>query len=163
MYQELLPVLNALEGTAIATAVRQSGWMFPAIETVHVMAIVLVVGTIWIADLRIMGLASTSQSIGRVLTSTLPVTWMSFVVAVLTGGLMFASSAVMYAGNFAFQIKILLLLFAGTNMMLFHWYTRKGLHHWDHVLTPPRLMRAAGGASMVFWAGVITAGRWIGF
>jgi hypothetical protein len=53
--------------------------------------------------------------------------------------------------------------FAGTNMLLFHWYTRQGLHHWDHVSAPPGFMRAAGGASMVFWAGVITAGRWIGF
>lgn len=163
MYQELLPLLHGLEDTAVATAVRQSGWMFPAIETVHVMAIVLVVGTIWIADLRMMGLASTSQKIGKVLTSTLPVTWTAFLVALVTGSVMFASSAVTYAGNLAFQIKILLLLFAGTNMLLFHWYTRQGLHHWDHVSAPPGFMRAAGGASMVFWAGVITAGRWIGF
>ncbi len=127
------------------------------------MAIVLVVGTIWIVDLRIMGLASNRMSVGRILTGTLPATWGSFVLAFLTGVLMFISSAVMYADKPAFQIKMLLLLFAGTNMLLFHWYTRKGLHQWDEVNSPPPFMRLAGAASFVFWTGVIAAGRWIGF
>lgn len=163
MYDALLPLLHGLEATSLATAVRESGWLFPTIETLHVMAIVLVVGTIWIVDLRIMGVASTGLGIGRVLTGTLPATWISFVIAVLTGVLMFISSAVLYAANVAFLLKMLLLLFAGTNMLLFHWYTRKGLHQWDGVATPPVGMRVAGAASMIFWTGVIAAGRWIGF
>ncbi|HEX7874049.1 MAG TPA: DUF6644 family protein [Sphingobium sp.] len=163
MYDALLPIMQGLEATSVATAVRESAWLFPVIETLHVMAIVLVVGTIWIVDLRIMGLASATSSIGRILTSTLPATWGSFGVALATGVLMFISSAVIYADNLAFQLKMLLLLFAGTNMLLFHWYTRKGLHQWDSVQTPPSYMRIAGGASFVFWTGVVVAGRWIGF
>ncbi|MET0366142.1 MAG: hypothetical protein ABW169_15975, partial [Sphingobium sp.] len=111
MYDALLPVMQGLEATSVATAVRESSWMFPAIETLHVMAIVLVVGTIWIVDLRIMGLASTTSSIGRILTGTLPATWGSFAVALATGLLMFVSSAVIYADNLAFLLKMLLLLF----------------------------------------------------
>lgn len=157
------PALQALEATGFATAVRESTWMFPTIETLHVMALVLVVGTIWIVDLRIIGLASRDRSIGDVLTATLPYTWVSFLFAAITGFLMFASSATTYAANTPFRIKIVLLLFAGTNMLMFHWFTRKGLHEWDNVLRPPALMRLTGCASILFWCGVVCAGRWIGF
>lgn len=163
MPDSIMHLLRALEATGFATDVRESGWLFPAIETLHVMAIVLVVGTIWIVDLRIVGVASRERSIGDVLTATLPYTWTSFAIAAISGFLLFASSATTYAINFPFRIKMLLLLFAGTNMLLFHWFTRKGLHQWDGVRAPPTAMRLAGCASIAFWCGVVCAGRWIGF
>ncbi|MFT3906858.1 MAG: hypothetical protein QM718_11180 [Steroidobacteraceae bacterium] len=163
MNPSLFHLFQLIEATRVATAVRNSGWLFPSIETVHVLAIVLVVGTIAIVDLRILGLTSPQRSIGAVAREMLPFTWSSFAIAVITGSLLFMSSATSYAVNWPFRLKILLLLLAGGNMLLFHWQARGALLEAVDPAQTPRSWRVAGAISLLFWVGIVTAGRWIGF
>ena len=98
----------ALEKLPFAVAVRQSGWLFPTIESIHVLAVVLVVGTIAIVDLRLLGLPSREKAVRRLTAEVLPYTWTFFALAVVTGFLLFASSAATYAKAWPFQYKMLL-------------------------------------------------------
>lgn len=158
-----MQLLAALTTTGIATAVRNSNWLFPAIETLHVLAIVLVVGTIAIVDLRLIGVASCQRSIVAVTREVLPYTRASFGVAAISGALLFMSSAPSYVENGPFRIKMLLLLLAGGNMLLFHWHARRQRVPPAPDMRLPLLWRAAGMASLLLWMGVVVAGRWIGF
>ncbi len=162
MTHSFIEYMRQLEVTALAEAIRSSTWLFPTLETLHVLAIVLVVGTIAVVDLRIMGLASRDQDVTRLIREVLPYTWVSFVLAVVSGGLMFISSAVTYATNLPFLTKLLFLLLAGVNMAVFHVRARENLQRVQGTRTPAS-WRLAGTASLVFWAGAIVAGRWIGF
>jgi hypothetical protein len=74
--------LNRLQDTPIAIAIREHEILFPWIESFHVLAIVLVVGTISIVDLRLLGLASRNRAVTILMRETLPCTWAAFVVAV---------------------------------------------------------------------------------
>ncbi|MGH8260879.1 MAG: DUF6644 family protein, partial [Steroidobacteraceae bacterium] len=74
MYNELF---TRLEATSVATAVRESTWMFPTIETLHVLAITLVVGTIMIVDFRLINVASRRRSVSELMNEVLPWTWVA--------------------------------------------------------------------------------------
>ena len=162
-----MPVLQTfcewLQNSAVGSFISASTWAFPTIETVHVFALVVVVGTIAIVDLRLLSVASRNRSVSQLSNDVLPITWTSFGLAAITGGLMFSSKAVEYLANWPFRLKMGLLLLAGLNMLLFHFLTYRSVHHWDDADQAPAAARLAGGLSLVFWIGVVVFGRWIGF
>jgi type III secretory pathway component EscS len=154
--------LTRLQDLPLPTQIRESDWMFPTIETVHVFALVLVVGTIMTVDLRLLGFANKERPFSQVASEMLPWTWAAFAVAALAGMLMFSSKALTYYSNIPFRLKMLCLLLAGINMVMFHWLGTRHLEAWDRG-RPPRAAKLAGGASLLLWTTIVAAGRWIGF
>ena len=150
-----------IETTPLGAAISQSAWMFPTIETVHVIAIALVVGSIAILDLRLLGLSWTRRPVSEIADEILPWTWTAFTVAVLTGSLMFVSAASKYAVNPPFLIKMALMALAGLNMAVFHRVSFPRAALWD--ARPPAAARLAGALSLLFWIGIVACGRLIGF
>src|SRR5690606_40783920 len=108
-------------------------WMFPTIETFHVFALVTVIGTIAIVDLRLIGVASRGHRVSLLAKDTLPWTWGAFSLAAITGGLLFISKASTYTSNPYFLWKMSLLALAGLNMMYFHLTSWRTVDHWDYV------------------------------
>ena len=157
------PFLQWLYETPVATAIRESGNLFPWVESTHVLAITLVVGSISIVDLRLLGLVWKGRAVSRLLGEVLPLTWVAFVVAAITGALLFSSNAVKYSDNHFFQAKMILLVIAFLNMLAFHVITARGMEAWDSSPKVPIGVRAAGGVSLALWIAVIACGRWIGF
>src|ERR1700744_2596669 len=104
--------LTAMQATPWGTAVRESTWLFPTIESVHVLALVLVVGSIMMVDLRLLNLASRNRSVKELTADVLPWTWSAFVLAAITGTLLFSSSAVRYMTIWQFEAKMCMLLLA---------------------------------------------------
>ena len=156
-------LLVALQETAFATAIREGESLFPWIEAFHVLAIVLVVGTISIIDMRLLGLPAHRRGVRRLMKEVLPFTWVAFLVAALTGFLMFASGAVKYWALWEFQSKMLMLLAAGVNMAFFHAITFRDVHLWDELVETPLAAKVAGLSSLCLWIGVVVLGRVIGF
>jgi hypothetical protein len=154
--------LTWLQDLPLPAQIRESDWMFPTIETVHVFALVLVVGSIMTVDLRLLGWANRDRPFSQLAGEMLPWTWSAFVVAATAGALMFTSKAVIYFANIPFRLKMLCLLLAGMNMLWFHWKGTRHLPAWDAATPPPRA-RFAGAASLLLWSGIVAAGRWIGF
>jgi hypothetical protein len=155
--------LHWLEATDIATAVRENEVLFPWIEAVHVLAIVLVIGTISIVDLRLLGVASRDRAVGRLIREVLPYTWGAFLVAALTGSLLFCSNAMTYGHNFFFRGKLVLLVLAGLNMAVFHLFVGRNIGQWSTAAQPPWSAKTTGAVSLGLWISVVAFGRWIGF
>ena len=159
----ILDICTWIEATPLAVAITESTWMFPTIETIHVLALTLVVGSIAMLDLRLLGVSTRNVSVMQLSEETLPWTWGAFVVAAITGSLMFASAATKYYHNIPFRMKMVLLVLAGINMAVFHLGAWRAVHAWNHTLPTPRAARYAAGLSLLFWIGVVVAGRWVGF
>jgi hypothetical protein len=155
--------LLALQDLPVFQAIAESGWMFPALESLHVVAIALVVGSILFVDLRLLGVIWRRDPVVDVTAGLLPVTWAGFGIAVLSGFLMFGSSAVRYSGNPAFLAKLALLALAGINMAVFHRFSFPTVKEWGSVLPTPRGVRLAAALSIGLWAGILVLGRWVGF
>jgi hypothetical protein len=154
--------LTWLQELPFPTDIRESGWLFPTIETVHVFALVLVVGSIMTVDLRLLGLTNRDRPFSHLAAEMLPWTWGSFGIAAIAGLLMFSSKAVIYFGNIPFRLKMICLVLAGLNMAAFHWIGTRNLEAWNHS-KPPTSAKLAGGASLLLWTCIVAAGRWIGF
>ena len=137
-------------------------WWFPFLESIHVLAVGLVVGSILMVDLRLLGVAALSYPASRVARELIPWTWGAVCVAVVTGTGMFMTRASAFVENPAFQIKLVLLLLAGANMALFQFRTFRDVEGWDNAAVTPVAARVAGATSLLLWAGVVLAGRWIG-
>lgn len=152
-----------IENSAIGTAIREGATLFPCIESVHVLMVALVFGSICIVDLRLVGVGSHRRSAVQLIRELLPFTWVGFVGAVITGSLLFSSNAAMYWESSMFRFKMLALLLAGLNMAAFHLGAYKRIGEWDEVLPTPGGARLAGYASIGLWLAVIFLGRWVGF
>lgn len=155
--------LSDLESSGLAQWVNTNGATYPIVESFHVIAIALVFGTILIVDLRMLGLASTNRPFTRVAHDLLHLTWGGFVLAVITGILLFLPNASSIYINVNFQIKMVLLLLAGINMFVFELVTARNSSVWDTSVPPPNAVRIAGLLSVCLWLGVIVFGRLIGF
>jgi hypothetical protein len=163
MLQQLQDFVSYFENSALADNIRENDVLFPLIESVHVVAICLVVGSILAVDLRLLGFASIHRSVSRVANGILPLTWGAFAAALASGSLLFISNATKYLGNGYFVAKILLIGAAGLNMAIFHGISAKDLPRWENEARPPLPARLAGGLSILLWIAVVACGRWIGF
>jgi hypothetical protein len=152
-----------LEHTAMGTAVRESTWLFPTIETVHIFGIILLVGSTSILDLRLMGWAFREDSVSKLARRYLPWAWAGFVIQVVTGFLLFSSEATKMYENPSFQMKMLLIVLAGVNAFVFHTLAYRKVATWDNATVAPLSARCAGCFSILLWFGIVAAGRWIAF
>jgi hypothetical protein len=154
---------KSLESSAVGSFVAGSPWAFPTIECIHVIAIVTVVGSIAVMDLRLLGVASRDSAVTAVSRETLPFTWGAFVIAVITGSLLFVSKASGYAINPWFQLKMAALVLAGLNMAVFHLTAWRSVGAWNADSAVPLGGKIAASLSLFFWICVIFFGRVIGF
>lgn len=155
--------LKGLEDSGLANSLRSSLYYFPFLESIHVMALSVVFGTIVIVDLRVLGLASRQRPFTRMSSELLRLTWGAFAISLLTGALMFTTNARVYAHDTPFQVKMLLLLCAGINMAAFHLTAGKSVARWDTQPAAPGIGRLTAALSIVLWVAIIFTGRAIGF
>jgi hypothetical protein len=147
----------------IGTALRESDNAFPIIESVHVLATTLLVGTIAILDLRMLGLILRTVPVRQLARSVFPYTWSGFVIMFISGFLLFWAEAAKNYSNPAFRIKLVLLLLVGLNPLIFHTTIYRRVHQWEALHLSPWRARAAAIASLTLWAGIIISGRAIAY
>ena len=156
-------ILHALNESGFSTSLRESDWTFSWVETVHVLSLAVIAGTIAVVDFRLLGVAFQRQPVSRLVNQVTPVTWIGFVLMVLSGTLLFVAQPEKNAVNPAFQVKMLLLALAGLNLLGFHRIVFKDFAVWDDRVRPPLRVRLAGGASLLLWSAIIVLGRLIAY
>ena len=160
---DLISLVQQIENSAVGEWMRGSVKAMPTVEAIHVMAIAIVFGTILIVDLRMLGMLDKRRAYSVVCDELLPWTWAAFVVAAITGILMFAANATTYYENIPFRWKMLALVAAGLNMAVFQFFSSGNKAEWEHAPSAPAGGRIAAVLSIGLWTAVIFLGRWIGF
>ena len=149
-------MLEAVEQSALVAALRESDFVYPLVNALHIVGIALLFGAIVALDLRLIGWrrdAGTTDAYARLL---LPVAITGLVLAIPAGLLLFATDARAYAASRLFQAKMLLILLAVGNALWLRASSRHGPR-------PERQMALAGGASIALWLGAIVLGRLVGY
>jgi Family of unknown function (DUF6644) len=160
---DIIAFLKFLEDSGLATRIRDGLWLFPLIESTHVFALAMVFGTIAVIDLRLLGIASTQRPFERMASEIVKWTWAAFALAALTGTLMFITNARVYYHNFYFRTKMLLLVLAGLNVLIFELTAGRTIHRWEKAPTAPPAGKATAALSLAIWISIIVMGRMIGF
>src|SRR6185436_2721407 len=150
--------IGALEASAFGQAMRQSLYLYPAVETIHITGIALLFGSIAVLDLRLLGV-SRDLSVTKLASHVLPWTAAAFLLIVPGGLAMFTAHAMELIGSEVFALKIGLIFAAGINAAVFHAGIFRQARSWDVGVMPPAAARLAGAASLLIWLSVIACGR----
>lgn len=155
-------ILQAIETSAIATIVREEIWVYPILETLHVIGLGLVFGSIFAFDLRVLGW-HPDLSVRRMHAHLLPWVWTGFLFNAMSGILLFTAEAQKFAVNPAFQVKLALIALAGLNALAFQTQVFPRVATWDTDAESPRRAKASAALSIAMWVGIITAGRMMAY
>ena len=152
----------ALQATGLSETLRASVWLYPLVNTGHVVGIALLFGAIVPLDLRLLG-AFRSVPLEPLVATGVPVAITGLLLALSTGALLFATRPLDYVVEPLFALKLALLGAAVLNAL---WLRLDP--QWRHLgaafsVPPRRRWRLHGALSVLLWLGVITAGRLIGY
>jgi hypothetical protein len=159
----LLPFCQWLAETPGSIALHESLFMYPLVESAHVLTLCLFLGMAIMFDLRLLGLTLTSVPITEFKKRLGP--WMiaGFTLMVITGLLLFYAIPVRSYQSLWFRIKVIALILAGLNAFVFHSGIDRRVAEWDLSPNPPRAARRAGLTSLLLWAIIVVAGRMIAY
>jgi uncharacterized membrane protein len=152
-----------MANTPWSVALRESLYMYPLIESTHVLSLTLFVGLAVMLDLRLLGLTLKNVPVSEMLDRVLPWTKVGFAIMIVTGALLFFAIPVRNYQNLFFRIKVIMLLLAGLNVWLFHTRVERRIADWDLDPVAPKAARVAAGVSLFLWAGIVVAGRMIAY
>ena len=160
---DIASFLESVQSSGLAVGIRDSSYLFPLIESCHVVGLAVVFGTATIMDFRLLGIASRNRPFTIIKSDILKWVWGAFVLTAITGTLMFTTNATVYYDNFFFRAKVVLLALAGINMLVFELTTGRSAGDWGTAANTPRAAKTAAAFSLVLWVGIIFMGRWIGY
>jgi hypothetical protein len=159
----ILQICQWLNDSPLGTSIRESDFSFALIETTHVLGITLMAGTVAILDLRLLGLMLRQDEVSDVAGQVLPLTVAGFVLMVISGSLLFWSEAAKMYLNPAFRFKLVLMLAAGLNPLIFHRTVYRKVASWDLAQPTPAAAKTAAVVSLALWTGIIVSGRAIAY
>ena len=149
-----------LQQTPVGVFMSESIYAFPAVEALHILGgnVPLIVSTS-ILSARLTGWGLREIPVSTLVKALMPWAWVAFVIQVVTGVLLFSTSAPQYAATYIFPIKMLLILLAGLNGLVFMRTVYRSVATWDTAPVPPFGARFAGYVSILLWFGVLVMGR----
>jgi hypothetical protein len=159
----LLPFCEWLASTGGSIALHESLYMYPLVESLHVLTLCLFLGIAIMFDLRLLGFTLRRVAMSDMKRHLGP--WMvaGFVVMVGTGVLLFYAIPVRSYQSIFFRVKVIALVLAGLNAFVFHSTIDRRIAEWDLAPVPPRAARRAGARSLILWAVIVVAGRMIAY
>ncbi len=155
----LLSIFQVLENSAIGEGIRNSLWLFPVIEAVHLLGLAVIGGAVLVVDFRLMSLGLKRTSLRELSRDMQPWVAGSLVVMILSGVPIFLSEATKCYYSFAFWIKMISLLL----VTVFTFTIRRRVAGAPEGHYSPVWNKAVAITSVALWALVGWGGRWIGF
>jgi hypothetical protein len=152
-----------LAETPFSTGIRESTYIYPIIESVHVLSLCVFVGLLLLWDLRLLSITLRRVAVSEVWARLIPWITVGAVLMVLSGLLLFASDPVRFFGNIFFRIKAIGLFLALLNAMAFHLGIERKLVDWDTAVVTPRAAKFAGAISIGLWAVIVVTGRFVAY
>jgi len=155
----LVSIATSLVDGPMYLWIQTNYWLWPVLEIIHFVGLSLLLGGLIVIDLRLAGhirefnLAATHK--------LLPFVILGFGLNLVTGILFFIGDPMRYSINIGFQIKMVLVVLAGLNALLYYWKVNPAMHTWDSDAPSPTIGKFVAYASLSLWTGVLLCGRLI--
>jgi hypothetical protein len=159
----ILHLCQWLEQTPVGLLVRESQYGFPILVAIHIAALWLSAGIVVWLDLRLLGVSMRRVPARTVYRQLMPWAFGGFLIMVVSGGMLVSGFATAAYGNVYFRVKMVALLLAGVNAVVYHRITERRMAQRDGAARLPWPARAAGLLSIVAWTIVILAGRMMSY
>jgi uncharacterized membrane protein SirB2 len=149
-----------LSNTHVSLAIQSALWVVPAVQTVHILCVSLVMSSVAMLDLRLMGFVGRHQPVSQMTRRLLPWVWYSLIVLAATGVLLIIGEPTRELPNAAFQAKMAMLATVILVTFFIQRQSRKNPTYWESRRVAAALI---GLGSLLLWVGIVTAGRWIAY
>lgn len=164
MMTSMLEVLSAwLTQSVLSSMLRETMWAIPAVQTLHILSIAVAVSSVYLFDLRVIGVFSKNQSTVAVAKRVLPWAWSALGVLAMSGSLLIVAEPERSLMNAVFGVKLMMVVAAAATV----WVRQRGLRlspgYWESTPGVQKAGRAIAVASLVLWTGVVFAGRLIAY
>jgi hypothetical protein len=135
----------------------------PIVQTIHILSVAAIMGSVVLIDLRVLGLALRSQRTTELTRRLLPWTWWALPSLFLSGGIFVLARPQSYFANPVFRLKFSMLLPAVALALLFARTSRQEAALWDRPGPGRVAAKLIAFCSICLWIGVVMAGRWIAY
>ena len=154
----LLDLFQWCENSRVGDAIRTSLWLFPGIESIHLLGLVVIAAAVLVVDMRLFGVGFQEHPVAELARDVQPWLVGSLGVMLVTGFLLFLSESIKCYYSVAFWVKMTSLALA----IIFTFTVRRRIVFSDEEVGPVR-SKVVAVMSVALWAGVGWGGRWIGF
>ncbi|HEX4074339.1 MAG TPA: DUF6644 family protein [Candidatus Acidoferrales bacterium] len=155
--------LQWLHDTQLSTTMRESIWAEPLVETIHVLTLTLFLGFAVLLDLRLLGVCMRRRKVSEVLQQLNPFLFAGFAIMIVSGLLLFSGDPPAFWGTTFFKAKMIFLVLAGLNVLIFNATIGRKVAEWDMAAKTPSAAKAAAIVSIVLWVAIVAAGRAIAY
>jgi hypothetical protein len=155
--------LQWLHDTQLSTTMRESIWAEPLVETIHVLTLTLFLGFAVLLDLRLLGVCMKRRKVSEVLAQLNPYLFVGFGIMIVSGLLLFTGDPPAFWGTIFFKVKMVFLIFAGLNVLIFNATIGRKVAEWDLAAKTPQAAKTAAIISIVLWVAIVAAGRAIAY
>ena len=159
MASSLQQFVDWLANTPASQTIKEIGWIIPTVQTIHILSIAAVVGSMVLLDLRVLGIAARTQSLSSVSERLIPWVWCALVVLLLTGIVMVTGEPGRSITNSIFQIKMVLVFVAAA----LTFFLQRSLRARGAADAAPVDAKAIAALSLLTWVLIVFAGRWIAY
>ena len=154
---------NWLAKTPLSVGIQSTPWAIPAVQTVHILCIAIVVTYNGMLDLRLMGVAGKSRTVAEMAGDFMQWIWGALSVLALTGVIMIVGEPARELTNPAFWLKMSLLAVVFSLTLFLHRAVKRDSKYWEASEARRVSAKAFAAVSILLWICVLAAGRWIAY
>jgi hypothetical protein len=158
--RQLFEYFDAFESSI---AIRESQYLYPALLTSHVVALIMFAGLILMMDLRLLGVGNMQTPFSQLQRRLFPYQMVGMAFSVVTGLALVYAQPMRFFVNIFFWVKMFMMALAGLNALTFHYLTYNSVSRWDKDPILPPAARLAGALGLALWVGVVVSGRLIAY
>jgi uncharacterized protein DUF6644 len=144
-----------LTGTALSQTIQTTSWMIPGLQTVHIICLALLFMCALMVTMRVLGRSWREDTPHQVAARFMPILWSCLAILLITGSLLISAEPGRTLTNKSFYLKVAMIIIAVTLTLLISGAARRGTLGGAH--------KAMAVASMLLWACIIVAGRYIAY
>jgi hypothetical protein len=161
--ESLQPFSSWLESTPVSAIIQSVSWIIPAVQTIHILAISVVMGAIVLVDLRLLGLTMRRQPAHEVANKLIPHVWYALIVLLISGALLITGEPGRSLSNPAFLLKMSLLAITLIITWALQRSARNGTAFWQLAPNQRIVPSVVAIISLSLWIAIIFSGRWIAY
>jgi magnesium-transporting ATPase (P-type) len=152
-----------LSRTGVSVAFQSANWFVPLVQTVHIIAIAILLTAVYVMSFRLIGLTRGAQPLATLAAKSTPWIWTTLCVLLISGSLLTITEPARELLNWAFRVKMLMVLALAAIMWTVQSRARRNPQYWTESPLRRGAARALGIVSILVGAGIVTAGRWIAY
>lgn len=149
-----------LSNTPFSLMIQTVNWIIPAVQSIHILCVAVVMSSMAMLDLRLIGLVGRRRAISEMVGRFVPWVWRTLIVLATSGSILIIGEPSRELLNPYFRAKMVMLAVVILITLVVQLQNKRNATYWE---TKRAAARVTGLASLLLWVGIVTAGRWIAY